>query len=358
MKKLAISILSLAVFTVMAQLGPNMAWAGGVTLYLDLGSDGNYNGVTDGNGLDDYDLITTEPEIAVSSADEVYFAFIPDGEFGIGDELYFTFPSGWSTAACSAPTTDADADQTPDGSFSHGGAAGTSTYTFTAATTIGTTSGTEFCINVTTDASAGNEVVTLSSSSTMPVSSAAFIYNGDDNDVLVTADVQTNLFFAIRNSADDSDTNECALGTLDSSNVSTCAYRLAVATAAVNGFSTYIQDTSSNPGLSANAGADDIDAIVEDVGGTVTAGDEEYGVAFDVATDTSTSTPSEQGDFTDDDTPIPTSKTEMFSVNGPYQYTAGDLTQSSLVTHRASVDANTAEGDYTQTVSYYVTANY
>ena len=355
MKKIAIFTAILMIFAVFGQVVPPVN-AGGVTLFLDLSPDTNYNGGVDANGIVSTSTITTEPEIAVSTADDVYFAFLADGEFAIGETLTFTFPSGWSTAACGTATTDADADQTADGAFVHGGAVGTSTYTFTAGTTQASATGTEFCIAVTTDASPGNEVVTLSSSSTVPASSAAFIYNGDDNDVIVTANVQQNLYFAIRTTADDADTNACDLGTLDSGTVNTCDYRLAIETAANGGFTAYIDDTSGSPGLT--SGANDIDAIVEDVGGTVTAGDEEYGVAFTGAS-SATSTVSEEGIFTDDDTPIPTSKTSLVSADGPYAHTAGvPHTDTSLVTHRASIDATTAAGSYNQTVSYYVTANF
>lgn len=321
---------------------------------LDLTADGNYNAGTDNGGLDDLGTITDEAEIGASSADDVYFSFQADAELGNGDTAVITLPSTYTAAACTTPTTDVDADGSADGSF--GFAGNVATYTATAATTLGTTTGLEFCVNVTVDASAGNEVVSYSDDAGN--SGAGFIYNEDDNDIAVTADVNESLLFVLRNSADDADTNACALGTLSASAVAECEYRIALSTAAANGADVYIQDTSASAGLT--SGADDIDAIVEDstTGGTsaVDAGVEEYGI--ELAAATVGGTMNESGDFTDDDTPIPTAKTQILDATGQFVYAQGTTTTSSLVTHRASIDAATASGSYTQTVSYYVTANY
>lgn len=321
-----------------------------VTLYADLTADTNYNGGTDGNGLDLLGTISTQPEIALSTSDEVFFSFAATTtEFANTDSLTFLFPTGWSVSACGTPTTDADGDSSADGAFSFGTAS--ATYAFTAATTIATSTGVEFCMSVTTDGSAGNDAITLSSSSTDSQTGAAFIYNGDDNNIAVTAVVQNSLFFALRNTADSADTNACDLGTLNAASVSTCSYRIAAETAAQNGYTVYVRDTSATAGLTANAGADDIDAVTE--GNTVIAGSEGYGVAL-----TAPVTTTEQGNFTDDDTPFPTTTTAMYTATSTYNYTQGNTSTSALVTHRAAINANTAAGSYTQTISYYITGNF
>ena len=321
-----------------------------ITLYADLTADTNYNAGSDSNGLDLLATVSTQPEIALSTSDEVYFSFASTGtEFANNDALTFVFPTGWTTGACGTATTDSDSDGSADGAFSFGTAS--ATYAFTAATTIASTTGVEFCIDVTTDGSAGNDAITLSSSSTISQTGAAFIYNGDDNDIAVTAVVQNSLFFALRNTVDSADTNACDLGTLDSASVGTCSYRIAAETAAQNGYTVYVRDTSATAGLTANAGADDIDAITED--STVTAGSEGYGMAL-----TAPATTTEQGDFTDDDTPFPTSTTAIYAATTTFDYVQGVTSTSALVTHNAAIDADTAAGSYTQTVSYYITGNF
>lgn len=330
-------------------LAPMTANAAGVTIYADLTEDTNYNG----GGTITPATVTTEAEIAVSTTDEVFISWQSDSDYANGDVITIVPPSGWTFAnTCGTPTTDADGDDTGDGAGAINGS--NYDYTFTGATTTGASNGVEFCINVTTDASVGNEVVTMSDDRAAPDTGAVVVYNGDDNDIAVTGSVITTLFFALRNTADDGDTNACALGTLQSSSVSTCAYRVAVSTAAESGVDVYVDDTSSNAGLTANAGANNIDVVIE--GDTVTAGDEEYGIAVTGATVGGTM--AESGDFDDDDTSIPTSKTEILNTTGVFQYTQGNTATSTLVTHRASIDANTVAGSYTQTVSYYVTANY
>ncbi|NIP52863.1 MAG: hypothetical protein GWN94_15010, partial [Phycisphaerae bacterium] len=73
---------------------------------------------------------------------------------------------------------------------------------------------------------------------------------------------------------DTADTNSCALGTLTTSAVASCSYRLKVRTTATQGFTIH---WTSDGGLD-SGGTATIDAVVPD--DEVTAGQEEYGVAF------------------------------------------------------------------------------
>lgn len=188
------------------------------------------------------------------------------------------------------------------------------------------------------------------------------LYVGDDNDVLVTAMVTPTLSFIIRNTGDTADTNECPLGILTISSVATCSYRLAVATNASGGFQ--VQINSDGP---LNSGTNDINAIAEE--STVTAGVEGYGIAVVGATsggnngsDVYNQPLTEDGDFNDDDTPVPTVATNFLSFSNTFVYvpfgTDGDLTDTTLVTHRAAISAGTPAGLYDQVVTYTVTATF
>jgi len=179
---------------------------------------------------------------------------------------------------------------------------------------------------------------------------AALQYIGDDNDVLVTAQVQPTLAFAIRNDGDTADTNVCQLGVLSMTAVKTCAYRLKVTTNADSGFTV----TMASSGALTD-GTNDINAITE--GSTVAAGTEGYGVAFAGGAITGGNV-TEQGDFTDDDTPVPVPSTNLYIADGNNNPIAIDTTNTALVTHRAAVDANTNTGNYSQTVTYTVTASF
>lgn len=176
------------------------------------------------------------------------------------------------------------------------------------------------------------------------------ISNGD---VTVTATVDPSITFVIRTAADDGDTNSCALGTLTTGSVSTCGYRLAVDTNATSGYSIYIKAD----GLLNNA-TDNIDDIAEN--GTVASGTEGHGIAVTGATagGAGGATYTEAGDFNDDDTPVPTATTQLFSIDKPADYTVSTLTTSTLVTHRAAISAVTPAGAYNQVVTYTVVGNF
>jgi len=345
MKKIAFLTIFVMIFTVMGYMP--VAKAAGVDMYADLDPDDNYNAGTITPAVPD-----VEPEIELGLSDDVYFSFQTASALGIGDEIRFYFPAGWVSAACVTPTTKASG--AVDGSFSAYGSA-SSTYELTAAIVAGTS--VELCFNITTDASSTNGLVTMVTDG--GDYSGVLVYNGNDNDVLVTAEVMGLLFFEIRTPDDASTTNECELGLLLPGNVNECQYRLAIETGASNGFTAYIWDKSATSGL-VNANGDEINPVAED--SLVTGGVESYGIGVVAATSSFTAigatSTDELGDFNDDDTPIPTAKTQMISATGPFDWEQGVLTSSSLVTHRAAIDNSTPTGAYTQTVSYYVTGNF
>lgn len=361
MKKIVFLTVFLMLFTMVGQFGVQEAKADepGVTVVANLTSDPNYNGLLDGGGLDSFSTTTvrSEPEVGLSTTTLVFFSFKPIYEFTstTPDTIDITLPATWTASDCNtasstvSSTVDIDADGNEDGSF--GFVSNVATYTMTTSTSIASTTGVEFCVAVLTDATPANGANVLITNGAATQGGAVLIYSGDDNDILVTATVYDDLYFALRDSTLDADTNVCALGTLDYANVHECEYRLAISTSAGNGFTAYVWDASSTPGL-VNENSTEITKVIED-STNVVAGTEGYGIEFTGATALT-----EAGDFSDDDTPIPASKTAMLTHTSGHTYSFADPTTSSLVTHKAAISASTEAGSYTQTVSYYLTANY
>lgn len=174
-----------------------------------------------------------------------------------------------------------------------------------------------------------------------------------DANVDISATIDPAISFQIRSADDTTDTSSCSLGSLSTGAVATCAYRLAVGTNATGGYTLYLK---ADGGLV--SGANEIDAVVEN--STVSTGVEGYGIAVDAATTgfAAGATAGAQGDFTDNDTPVPASVTALFNVDKPAAYTALTLTDSTLITHRAAISAFTPAGSYAQTITYTVTGNF
>lgn len=163
-----------------------------------------------------------------------------------------------------------------------------------------------------------------------------------DDRITIPATVSPTFTFTISS-------DSCTLGTLTPSAVATCPYTLAVGTNADNGAVITIQAISDGTNANLNkdgAAGTDINNIAEN--GTVTLGTEGYGIAL-----TAGSGWTEVGDFNDDDTPIPSSVTDILSTAGPI---ASSVT--STVTHRAAVSAATEAGAYSQTIRYIATGTF
>jgi len=163
-----------------------------------------------------------------------------------------------------------------------------------------------------------------------------------ENQVIVTATVEPSFTFTISS-------NTCALGTLTTGSVSTCSYTLAVGTNADNGAKITIQAISDGTNAYLNkdgAPGTYIDNIAED--STVTAGTEGYGIKVEAGSGWT-----EEGDFNDDDTPIPSSVTDILSTTGPIE-----STDTSTITHRAAISTTTESGTYSQTVQYIATGTF
>ena len=300
----------------------------------------------------------TPSALTASSATDVNFNFRTTVEYASTNTVSIVAGAGVTIAnTCASPTTNADADGTADGSGSV--ASQTYTYTFTQPTTNAVATGVTFCLKLT--ATAGNYNISFSDSKTVASNNdygAALIYVGSANVVTITAAVSPALAFVIRNSADTGNTNACALGAINLTTVATCSYRLKVTTNSSSGFTVQV---NSDGDLRRSGSGDvvdnqDIDLIAEN--GTVTAGTEGYGIAFNGGAITGGSV-TEAGNFNDDDTPLPiSSATNIMTTTGNNNPATTDTTNTALVTHRAAMDGDTVTGNYSQAVTYTVSASF
>lgn len=294
-------------------------------------------------------------ELALTTASDIYLQYDASANFGIGDTVVIAASTPLTIATtCATVTTDADQDGTTDGAGVVTG--DLYTYTFTAATTVATASVT-FCLAVSAHATAGN--YSFIGGDSNGDSGAALLYIGTYgsvlNDVTVTADVAgEELEFLIRTNDDTADTSTCALGTLVSTAVSTCSYRLKVRTTATEG---YTISWTSDGGLDAS-GVSTIDAIA--VSTAVTAGVEGYGVQFYPGATTDGGTCTAQGIWpTGFEDPVSTIAQNLVTCDKANLVTsAADLTNTSLVDHKAAINSATPAGSYDQIVTYYVTADF
>ncbi|MEO6728996.1 MAG: hypothetical protein ABIM99_03675 [Candidatus Dojkabacteria bacterium] len=285
--------------------------------------------------------ITTQPELAQSTADEFYISYIASAtQFAIANTVSIVVPSSFtSLALCAVSTTDADGDATPDGAATLLGQV--FTYTFSAVTTLATTTGVEICFAGTTPAANGNYNVSVSDNNDNDTS-AALIYVGtagaaDTNDVTVTATVGSSISLAIKNPTTTANTNSCNLGSLNTGSVNTCAYRIAAGTNIAGGMN--VQTLSDGP---LTSGGNNIDNVAD---GAVTAGAEEHGVAMTAGTGWTLVSPFDAGDD-----PITTTQQKFEN-----RTTVSDDTNTALwttVTHKASISTATVPGVYTAIMTY------
>ncbi len=369
--------MSFFAFTVVV---PEEANAGGVTVYVDLDEDTNYNG----GGVITPSAVTQLPDLnnAVATTDDIMFSFQLTGtEYATDDTMTLTFPTGYTlNTACvdpAAATTDADGDGDADGSGAT--AANVYTYTFTSSTTTGLTNGVEFCVRVTTLNAATNAAVMLSGVASNDLVSqvmtgGGFIYNGLNgslytNDVNIYATVEAILRFEIMDSTYAAYTNTCDLGTLIQDARATCDYYLKVTTNASSGYViTFRTDgdlRKANSGTAPNTGdtpdADDINRVVD---GTPVndSGGEEYGIHLNPGTPTNgnATTYSDTGiDYGTNDSPLPNQASdEVNLLQSDAANAATASTNSARVDHRVVTDSNTSAGAYHQQVQYYVVARF
>ena len=301
---------------------------------------------------------------------EVQVTWDPAQQYLSGETV--TVAVSWSDGSAPSSTELLADCATPEttlfganGSFTAFNSDGTAVFTFSADTAADPAADALcFAVPVTTDvagtlAQENFSVAILTNGADSDFGATMFYVNGG-NDVTVTGLVTATLAFSITDPADQNTAltnNTCALGTLTQAAVSDCSYRLKVETNATNGFDATIQAATD-----LGSGAATLTNIAED--GTVTAGIEGYGMQFAPATaggrNAGTGAYDQpavaQGDFTDDDTPVPTSPTSLVSYDDGFRVAA--LADTSLVTHVAAISGGTPAGYYTQEVTYRVTGNF
>lgn len=356
--------------SVMVVSVPEQATAAGVTVYADLNADPNYNGggvITPGDPAS----LGAWPNIADGGSAEVFFSFQALQEFdsASNDVLKFTVPSGWSvatTCATAGNTTDSDGDTSDDGDWTTV-VGQVATFEFDGTTSSAATNGIEVCLTLTAPADQADEMeaVYMQAASTNNETGAALIYGGDENDVNVYASVGVTLTFEIRNGADSAHTNECDLGLLAEDDVATCDYRLKVTTNASDGYTVKLSTDGDlrSSGSGDVSDSSDIDLITDESNPITNASPEAYGVALNAGSCTfDGGTATELGDYAVNDTALPVDPTaaaeDVYSCAGANNPSGTDTTNTALMEHRAKSDADTSAGDYSQTVSYFVIADF
>ncbi|MBI5037578.1 MAG: hypothetical protein HZC01_02660 [Candidatus Kerfeldbacteria bacterium] len=217
------------------------------------------------------------------------------------------------------------------------------------ATTVGTGATTTTCVigdgtpNPTNPTVADGYSVAVVTSAD---SGAGIIYIGDANDVTVSVNVLPNLTLTIDNAdgtncTTSSGVTSCNLGTVLTTTVGQGNYDVNVGTNATSGATLQIaEDGNLRNGANEIADATENDTIV--------AGTTDYGIA--VASDGGWT---EQGNFNDDDTPIPTGPATVATTAGAVAYT-NDVT----VTHKVAVDSTVPALVYSHIVTWTATANF
>lgn len=318
--------------------------------------------VANAGGVDVSVTAGTDAEVAANTATTVGLSWQTTAEYATGSTIIITYDDAYQDNSLG----------NADVSLNSGSAtavvataSNTVTFTLTAPVVSNTTLTVSFDDNFSSPTTAGNYAFFMTAAD--EDFGGAFQYVEDDNDVTVTAKVATTLEFAIRNAADDADTNSCDLGTLDTSSVSTCQYRLKVTTNASDGYDVSFKvDGDLRKGSDAEAA--DVDNIDSDdvVSGSapIGAGTESYGVLLD-AGDATVGTVSEADPYQNTNhQPFGydvayVAADDFYSSDGPnIPADTADTTNTALVTHAATIDAETAAGNYAQEVKYYVTANF
>lgn len=248
-----------------------------------------------------------------------------------GDYIYLTFNQG--SDAVQATVSDARVNTTASTAVSNvgaktiritvptGGVSGTATVDGTFLSTYDSTTYAQHSVAINTTDSGDNS---------KDYGVAVTVTNDNDNTVDITASVPNFINMSLSD-------NTVDLGVLNTSSVSTGSHTLGVNTNDTNGYMVQIQaDGALDDGF-----GNDIDDVIEN--NTVTAGTEGYGIAV-----TAGNSANEQGDFTDDDTPIPTSATNFI------EFPDAASSHSHTITYRAAISGNTSAGTYSQVVTYTV----
>jgi hypothetical protein len=201
---------------------------------------------------------------------------------------------------------------------------------------------------LTTPENPGNYSVSVSidigDNDSYEILSAGLAYVEDDNDVNVTGYVPSVIDLEIYEINSTTRTNRCNLGVLSLNQVNTCSYDIGSGTNNQAGMTVqFISDGNLR------SGGGDIDYVSDDI---VTAGSEEYGVR--ISDDESNIW--NGGTYETADKSIPPIESVLAStdatVNG-----IDNFAERLEITHKASMSALTASGEYTHIVTYIAYTN-
>ena len=300
---------------------------------------------------------TITPQVAnVSTAGSISFAYTTTSTMAIGSRIFLTFPNTYTGTLSTANTT---VNTVAPSTLTNSVGASTTTATITLANSV--TSGSVLTVamsSLTTPATAGNYTFVFTSS--VGDLGGNFQYVGQANVVNVTASVPVSLSFVIRDSGDTTNTNVCDLGTASTLSISSCSYRLKIATNAKNGYLVSFLNSGAFTDGSYNA----TDAAVGAAGTTPVAGTENYGVNITPGSITgsggtmtlATAFGTVAGNIVKYNT---TTNTTILTANKPNSPAASaDTTNTALVTHRLAVSSSTPAGNYTQSVTYFVSPSF
>ncbi|MDF1496874.1 MAG: hypothetical protein P1P90_02330 [Patescibacteria group bacterium] len=311
-------------------------------------------------------LTAASPEIdsATGGFADASVSWTTASDYAIGDTIRVTITwsdttgtpqhgSSTAIAGCTTPSTNLS------GTF---GSLTDTSAVFTLDTARGSGLAADLCVSVPVEDAGvlydGNFSLAIITSNVGADYGAAEFYVNGGNDVLVDASVQPTLEFAVVSSTDVGvEQHECHMGTLTLTDVGRCDYRLRVSTNAANGFSVSI---SSNKEFSTAAYA----TLTNVTNGTyVTAGTEGYGISVTGTTIGGNNGSGsyvnpivETAPFNADDVTVPQASTPFLSYGNSFLGTS--TLSTTLVEHRAAIDAATVVGFYQQTVTYTVSPTF
>lgn len=297
------------------------------------------------------------PQVAaVSTGGTTTYAYTTSATLAIGSKIFLTYPNAYTGTLSMANTTVNTVAPT---TLTNAIGASTTTSTITLANSV--TSGDTVIISttaLTTPPTAGNYAITYTSS--VGDFGGNFQYVGQVNVVNITASVPVSLSFVIRNPDDTANTNVCDLGTADTAAISSCSYRLKIGTNAKNGYLvSFLTSGALTDGTYLMT-----DAAAGAAGTAIAAGTETYGVNITPGSITA------PGGTMTLATPYSTgasnvvryntgSNTTILTANKPNSPAAtAETTNTSLVTHKLAISTNTNSGNFTQSVTYFVSPSF
>jgi len=295
---------------------------------------------------------------SVSINGNVVLTFTPVTAVTNGSTITVAFPAGYTGGAAltnaDVTVTGTNITTSTESGFTATGFTSTLTTSANVTTPITITIG--GTNKLTSPVTAGNYAFLVNTS--VGDTGGVFQYVGKANVVQVRAFVPTTLSFAIRNATDTANINTCDLGTLTTAAIGTCSYRLKVGTNASNG---YTVSVATSGGLT-NGTKTFANAAAGAAGTLLAAGTERYGATITGGSTTSASAvtvavPYNAG-VTNGVLYTNVAPALLLTAAGSNNPIATDTANTTLVTHKAAIAADTAAGLYTQTVTYTVTPSF